>query len=227
MANQKKFTNSPEGNIIKLQNNKTIKQQNNKTQNLIHISGDEVTSQIGSSDPNSLTGTRGASFSYEKLYREEALKLKAGKLPFYVSVSIKGVKSLGARREVNIDVIPNSADKPIFLKSFTVNKGLKWELFRDLPKEEQTQYAWCSVGNAFESADHIKAGKIITRRKFRTVPKFRISNCACITQDCVDGVLVNLFFGNSEVEIVANPVDTEFFTYKGDWKNPIDDMEVL
>jgi hypothetical protein len=204
------------------QNNKTLKYKNNKTQNIKHISGVEDTSQMTTKSTSSVRSTRGANPSNEWVddyYREGAAKLKAGEDIFYVSVSIKGVKSAGARREVNIDVIPQSADKPIFLKSHTVHKKLKWELFRDLPNEEQTSKAWRYVDKLFTQEDNIKAGKIKTRRKYRSIPNFRIGECACITQDYKDGVLVVLFFGDNMVEIHANPVNTEFFTYKGDWKN--------
>jgi hypothetical protein len=209
----------PETYIVKQQHNKTIKHQNIKTQNIKHISGVTNTSEIETPSETSVASTRGASASIENYYRESALDLKNSRMPFYVSVSIKGLKSNGARREVNIDVIPDSADRPVFLKSHTVHKPLKWELFRDLPTEEQTQTAWHVVAQAFEQEENIKAGKIKTRRKYRTVPNFRIGNCACITQDCVDGVKVTLIFGENMIDIVALPVNAEFFTYKGDWKN--------
>jgi hypothetical protein len=207
---------------INIQNNKTIKHQNNKTQNIKHISGVEDTSEIETMSPSSLSGTRGASSQsswVDEYYRSCAAKLKAGDEIFYVSVSVKGVKSAGARREVNIDVIPESAGKPVFLKSFTVNRKLKWELFRDLPQQEQTAKAWIMVDKMFSQEENIKAGKIKTRRKFRTIPNFRIGECACITQDHKDGVLVVLMFGHNAIEIHANKVDDEFFMYRGDWKN--------
>ena len=71
----------------------------------------------------------------------------------------------------------------------------------------------------FSQEENIKAGKIKTRRKFRTIPNFRIGECACITQDHKDGVLVVLMFGHNAIEIHANKVDDEFFMYRGDWKN--------
>ena len=222
--NKKNFTESPE-TYIKQQNNKTIKQQNNKTKNIKHISGANAPSELEAPSESSLRGIRDASISSSKsdwvdeFYRKGAATLKAGAEVFYVSVSVKGIKSGGARREVNIDVITETAGKPIFLKSFTVHKKLKWELFRDLPKEEQTAKAWINVDNLFAQEENIRAGKIKTRRKFRTIPNFRIGECACVTQDHKDGVLVILFFGNNMIEIQADPVNTEFFTYKGDWKN--------
>lgn len=212
---------SPE-TCINTQNNKTLKQQNNKTQNIIHISGDEDTSEIETTSTSSLNSTRGASSQsnwVDEYYRSCAAQLKAGDEIFYVSVSVKGVKSAGARREVNIDVIPTSAGKPVFLKSFTVNRKLKWELFRDLPQAEQTSKAWQLVDKMFSQEENIRAGKIKTRRKFRSIPNFRIGECACVTQDHKDGVLVVLLFGDNCIEIQANPVTDEFFTYKGDWKN--------
>lgn len=225
MAN-KLFLNGKEPETyIKQQHNKTIKHQNYKTKNIKHISGAKAPSELEAPSESSLRGIRDAIASSSKsdwvddYYRSSAAKLKAGDDLFYVSVSVKGMKSVGARREVNIDVIPETAGKPMFLKSHTVHKKLKWELFRDLPKDEQTASAWRHVDQLFAQEDNIRAGKIKTRRKFRTIPNFRIGECACITQDHKEGVLVILFFGDNMIEIHANPVDTEFFMYKGDWKN--------
>lgn len=208
--------------------NNTITHKHYNTKDIIHISGE--TSKIETPSECSLRGTRGATISIDKFYeaedrvhnfyKSEIPPLKnAGHLPFYIAVSVKGHKSHGARREVNIDIIPKSGDKPIFLKSHTVHKQLKWELYRDLPDTEQTQAPWDTVLNAFNE-EQTKAGKIKFRRRYTTVPRGRISHAACITQDVGKNVHVLLCFGSNEpIQIVCTPVNAEFFNYKGDWKN--------
>lgn len=226
--NQKNLTSNQK--YVLLEHNKTIKQQNNKTQNIKHISGvDNTTSQMTSSKSN-LASTRGADASNDwvnKFYRDNAAKIRNQEI-FYISASVKGEKSGGARREVNIDVIAETAGKPMFLKSFTVHKPLKWELFRDLPPAEKTHDAWRAVEYAFEeSPKNTRAGKLITRKKFRTIPKFRLGNCAVITEDVAQGVKVTVILNDYVYEIMCYPVnDTGFFNYRGDWKSS-GEMEVV
>jgi len=216
-------------NTVLLQHNKTIKQQNNKTQNIKHISGvDNTTSQMTSSKSN-LASTRGANASSDwvtDFYRDSAAKIRNQEI-FYISASVKGVKSGGARREVNIDIIAENAGKPMFLKSFTVHKQLKWELFRDLPPAEKTHDAWRAVEYAYtESPNNTRAGKLITRKKFRTIPKFRLGNSAVITEDVAQGVKVTVILNDFVYEIMCYPIDDPFFMYRGDWKNNTE-MEVV
>ena len=221
---------------------KTIKQQNNKTQNLILNSGIE-TSEIETTSLSSVRCTRGASESgnwVDDYYRETARNLKSGGEPFYVSVSVKGYKSNRKRRQVNIDLIPHSGAKPMHLKSCTVAKSLKWELFRDIPKADQNHSAWESVKYAFiNMPDVAMAGKIVTRQKYRNIrtgkspiPVFTISCCSCVTLDELNNtVSVALNFGGTEIIIECEKLDSaeagaEWFTFRGDWKQP-EKMEIV
>lgn len=221
-------------NTVLLQHNKTIRLQDNKTKDIIHISGvDNTTSQMTSSKSD-LAGTRGAKVSnefIEKKYRESAARIRDEEI-FFISVSIKGKKSQGARREVNIDFIIDSADKPFFYKSHTVCKKLKWELFRDLPEAEKTATCWQAVDSAFAQATNnaVHAGKLITRKTYRTIPRFRVSECSVITEEHATHVKVYLFLGDNQYEIICEPCTDEkaskFFVWKGNHKIE-EDMEVL
>ena len=220
-------------NTVLLQHNKTIRLQDNKTKDIRHISGvDNTTSQMTSSKSD-LASTRGAKVSnefIEKKYRESAAKIRDEEI-FFISVSIKGKKTQGARREVNIDFIFDSADKPFFYKSHTVCKKLKWELFRDLPDAEKTATCWQAVQGAFEQQDSgVHAGKLITRRPFTTIPKFRVSNCAIITEEHATHVMVYLMLGEKMYEVRCDPCTgakaSKFFNWKGNYKG-VEEMEVL
>lgn len=220
----------------------TIKQQNNKTQNLILNSGIE-TSEIETMSVSSVRGTRGAGESgnwVDDYYRETAQNLKKGQEPFYVSVSVKGYKSNCKRRQVNIDLVPHSGAKPMHLKSCTVAKSLKWELFRDIPKTDQNQSAWENVKYAFVNMPDIAmAGKIVTRQKYKNIrtgkspiPVFTISCCSCVTLDELNNtVSVILNFGGTEIIIECEKLDAsqtgaEWFMYRGDYKKP-EQMEIV
>ena len=225
-------------------NNKTIKHKDNNTKDIIHISG-ENTSELEAPSETSVTPaslcTRGAKVSISEFYENEERvhafynknvpELKQqDHLPFYVSVSIKGYKSMNSRREVNIDIIPHSAEKPIQLKSHTVHKTLKWELFRDLPKDEKIESAWCATSHYFDTTDpelNPMAGKIKFRRHYPTVPRGRMSNASCLTEDHGSYVHVTLLLGTNVIEIRANKCNHPLFTYKGDWKNDAEDDGVL
>ena len=223
-------------NYVLLENSKTVKFKNSKTENIKHISGNEVTSEMSPSG-NSVTSTRGAEtpfkskFDYIRYYKEAAREIKSDEI-YYVSASVKGLKSNSKRREVNLDVVPKSGDKQLFLKSFTVDKSLKWELFRDLPDAEKISDTWCIVEKTFrEYPTNTKAGKLITRRKYRTVPKFRLGNCAVVTRDIGNKVIVTLLLEDREYTIECDQINTndkgsEFFMYRGDWKNSTE-MEVI
>lgn len=228
----------------KTKNIKTIKHKDNNTKDIIHISG-ENTSELETPSETSVTpaslSTRGAKVSIKEFYEDEERvhdfynknvpELKEpDHLPFYVSVSIKGYKSMNSRREVNIDIIPYSAEKPIQLKSHTVHKTLKWELFRDLSNEEKIASAWCATSHFFDACDpehNPMAGKIKFRRHYLTVPRGRISNASCLTEDHGSYVLVVLMFGKNVIEIQANKCNHPLFTYKGDWKNDAEQDGVL
>ena len=217
----KKIYNKDQNTMLLKHNNITTLQHNN-TKHLTHISGvDNTTSQMTSSK-SELASTRGAKVSsefIEEKYRESAAKIREQDL-FYIEVSIKGKKSNGTRREVNIDIIPNSADKVFYFKSHTVCKKLKWELFRDLPEAEKTATCWQGVDYAFDQATNnaIHAGKMITRRKHRTIPRFRVGECAVITEEHSTHIKVYLLFGDKQYEIICEPVELEFFNWKGNHK---------
>ena len=233
----KKFTEKPEtNNTIN-----TIKLKNNKTKNLILNSGN--TSAIETPSETSLKSTRGASSSsnwVSDYYRETARILKDGHLPFYVSVSIKGFKSNRKRRQINIDIVPHSGAKPMHLKSCTVNKSLKWELFRDIPKAHQNCSAWERVTYSFlQYPDTTMAGKIVTRQKYRNkttghspIPIFTIGKCSCVSYDEPNGsVSVVLDFNGTDViihceELMTEDKGSEWFMYRGDFKKP-DEMEIV
>ena len=206
---------------ILLKHNKTIRQQDNKTKDIRHISGAKSTSQMSPSD-SSVASTRGAKASRDFIaekYRESAARIRNEEI-FFISVSIKGKKSEGARREVNIDFIIDSAEKPFFYKSHTVCKKLKWELFRDLPVKEKTATAWCAVDSAFDQASNnsVHAGRLITRRPFSTIPRFRVSECSVITEEHANHIVVYLFLGENQYVIKCDPVEYEFFNWKGNHK---------
>ena len=220
----------PEDNITKQQNNKTIKYKNNKTQNIKHISGIESnTSQMTSSksDLRSIRDAVSQNDWVNDLYRCGAAKIKTGDI-FYASASVKGYKSNSTRREVNVDIVLQSGDKsPLYLKAFTVNKSLKWELFRDLPNTEKTADCWQMVAGAMDQEPKgTMAGKLITRRKYRTIPKFRIGECAVITEQHTNHVIVHLCLGATVIQIQCNPIEDPFFMYRGDWKSDAE-MEVV
>lgn len=219
----------------------TIKQQNIKTQNLKLNSG--MTSEIETTSNSSLKSTRGASVSsswVSDYYRETAQNLKAGQEPFYVSVSVKGYKSNNKRRQINIDLVPYSGAKPMHLKSCTVAKSLKWELFRDIPKQQHSHVAWENVQYAYSKfEDKAMAGKIVTRQKYRNhktgkspIPIFTISCCSAVTLNESDNLVsVLLTFGNTEIEVQCEKLDqtekgSEWFMYRGDYKKP-EHMEVV
>ena len=224
--------------------NTTIPQYSNtnNTQYTIHISGAESTSEIGSSSKTPLARTAKSYVSNEKFYGDADQVLdyykKYGKTlrdsnfdPYYIAVSVKGHKSHGQRREVNIEIIPEPGAAPIHLKSHTVQRTLKWELFRDLPEAEQTSATWQCVDYLFKNCDYSaypKAGKIKTRRRYNTVPRGRLEHCVCTTEDYGHEVHVNLMFGENMYTIIALPVKAEFFTHKGDrYNNKADADEVL
>jgi hypothetical protein len=228
-SDKKNLLLQPEDNITKQQNNKTIKQQNNKIQNIKHISGIESnTSQMTSSKPK-LRSIRDAEKNdwVNDLYRCGAAKIKTGDI-FYASASVKGYKSNSARREVNIDIVLQSGDRyPIHLKAFTVNKSLKWELFRELPDTEKTADCWEMVAGAFDQEPKgTMAGKLITRRKYPNIPKFRVSECSVITEQHNNFVIVHICLGANVISIQCNPIQNEWFMYRGDWKSDVE-MEVV
>lgn len=176
---------SPE--LCKTENIKTLKQNTEyskqKTENLIHNSGNEVTSKLSSSSNSSLRSTRGASasseVSTEDLYKDAARFLQKQDV-YYIKVCLKGKKT-PHRCEVNVDIVLEEDSKHIYkYKSNMVNKQFKYEIFRDLLPNE-TGPAWTAIKNMFDYHDNSSnmfAGKLRNRRTYRSIPKGRIPNCA-------------------------------------------------